>query len=393
MLVTSFNRAGAGRPRDTTTVEEILELRQLNFKWTKIAEMLNISRSTLYRRLREAGIEVRDKLVTDQQLDATIQHIKQNHPNDGEVLIQGHLVRQGIQVPRRMLRASIHRVDHDNVVARQHSVVKRRVYSVPHPNYLWHMDSHHKLIKWRFVIHGAVDGFSRAIMYMKCADNNRAQTVLDYFREGVSKFGLPEFVRSDKGGENVGVWRYMIVTHSNDQSRVITGSSVHNERIERMWRDVHRCIASTYAETFRELESDNMLDPLNEADLYCAHYIFIPRINQALEEFQESWNNHALSTEGSRTPYQLLMEGLDHVTTTYNYPVGALDGGLDIDLSELTSDHIQVPRLLFTPCSTLQQQLVHINPLQSTTDVKDLYRRAVETVGQHLLSNCSQCSF
>lgn len=62
-----------GRPRDATTVEDILELRQLNFKWTKIAEMLHISRSTLYRRLNDAGISTeRDTLVSDQQLDATI---------------------------------------------------------------------------------------------------------------------------------------------------------------------------------------------------------------------------------------------------------------------------------------------------------------------------------
>ena len=58
----------------------------------------------------------------------------------------------------------------------------------------------------------------------------------------------------------------MILSHSNDYSRVLTGSSVHNERIERMWRDVHRCIANTHADTFRNLESED-LDPLNEVDL------------------------------------------------------------------------------------------------------------------------------
>ena len=36
----------------------------------------------------------------------------------------------------------------------------------------------------------------------------------------------------------------MIANHENDYSCVITGSSVHNERIERLWRDVHRCVAS-----------------------------------------------------------------------------------------------------------------------------------------------------
>ena len=62
-------------------------------------------------------------------------------------------------------------------------------------------------------------------------------------------------------------YKCMILNHSNDCSRVLTGSSVHNERMERMWRGVHRCIASTYADTFRNLESEDVLDPLNEVDL------------------------------------------------------------------------------------------------------------------------------
>lgn len=70
---------------------------------------------------------------------------------------------------------------------------------------------------------------------------------------------------------------------------------------ERMWRDVHRCIASTYADTFRNLESEDLLDPLNEVDLYCLYYIFLPRINKSISEFQKSWNHHALSSEGSMT--------------------------------------------------------------------------------------------
>ena len=31
---------------------------------------------------------------------------------------------------------------------------------MPHANYVWHIDSNHKLILWRMVIHGAIDGFS-----------------------------------------------------------------------------------------------------------------------------------------------------------------------------------------------------------------------------------------
>ncbi len=46
----------------------------------------------------------------------------------------------------------------------------------------------------------------------------------------------------------------MILCHGNDTSYVITGSSVHNERVERLWRDVHRCVLSMFGDLFCCLE-------------------------------------------------------------------------------------------------------------------------------------------
>ena len=71
------------------------------------------------------------------------------------------------------------------------------MYTVSCPNALWHVDTHHKLILWHFVIHAGIDGFSRTIVHAKCADNNRAATSVGAFLEGVDKFGLPQQIRSD----------------------------------------------------------------------------------------------------------------------------------------------------------------------------------------------------
>ncbi len=62
------------------------------------------------------------------------------------------------------------------------------------------------------------------IMYLSCSNNNRASTVLTCFSKAVQENGLPTHVRSDLGGENVDVWRFMVEEHSN-ASAVITGSS------------------------------------------------------------------------------------------------------------------------------------------------------------------------
>ena len=91
---------------------------------------------------------------------------------------------------------------------------------------------------------------------------------------------------------------------------IIVGSSAHNECIERLWRDVHRSVVVVYGNLFREMEDDGILDDLNEVDIYCLHYVFLPRINDRLKSFLERWNNHSVSTENLQTPSQMFISGL-----------------------------------------------------------------------------------
>lgn len=153
-----------------------------------------------------------------------------------------------------------------------------------------------------------IGGYSRTIVFLRCSDNNRAETVMSNFMDAVEKHGLPLKIRSDLGGENISVWRYMVEQHSTS-SAIIAGSSTHNQRIERLWRDVFRCIAVLFYDTFHKLEDDQLLDCLNDVDLFCLRYVFLKRINAALQSFVESWNNHSISSAGSMTPNQLYIQG------------------------------------------------------------------------------------
>ena len=53
--------------------------------------------------------------------------------------------------------------------------------------------------RWRIVIHGGIDGFSRKIMFLKASTDNKASTVFSAFLGAVQKHGLPVRTRTDKG--------------------------------------------------------------------------------------------------------------------------------------------------------------------------------------------------
>lgn len=189
-------------------------------------------------------------------------------------------------------------------------VIYRRKYSVPGPNSLWHFDGAHKLIRWKLVVHLCIDGFSRLILYCKCCDNTRAETVLKLFVEGTHKYGLPSRARFNYGMENVHVAQFMLEKQGLNRGSIITGSSVHNCRVERSHRDVYSGVLCFYAQLFNEMEKTGILDPLNDLHLYCLHYIYLPRINISLQEFVAQMNNRPVSTEKNNSPLQLWTAGM-----------------------------------------------------------------------------------
>ena len=143
--------------------------------------------------------------ISNQELDELIIRYKQNHSYDGERMMIGYLHSENIHLSRQRICECIHRVDPAGVRSRTMSLIQQRTYYVKGPNYIWHMDGNHKLIRWKFVIHGAVDGYSRLVTFLKRSTNNRASTVLEPFIIATQKYRIPRKLQTNLGGENVEV--------------------------------------------------------------------------------------------------------------------------------------------------------------------------------------------
>ena len=270
-----------GRPALAIPRETLKLYLSYGFSLKKIADMFGTSSKTISRRVKLFNLrgEVPKYAdISNESLDSIVSAVLHNFPNCGIRRMKGFLLGQGIRIQWSRVRSALWRTDPSGILLRtsQLNIVNRRHYRVPGPRSLWHMDGNHKLIRWGFVIHGCVDGFSRRIMFLKCSTNNKAVTVLKLFQNAVQDFGLPSRVRGDQGTENIEVARYMFSHPSRGPGRAsfIAGKSCHNKRIERFWRDLFHGCTFLFYYIFCYLEDTGLLDISSANHLFCLHYVF-----------------------------------------------------------------------------------------------------------------------
>ena len=180
-------------------------------------------------------------------------------PGRGVELTRGFLRSSSVIVPREHVRELVRTLDPEGTEMRKRKTIRRRVYQSNGIHHVWHMDGWHKLIKYGLVIHAAVDGASRYVVFSQCSSNNHALTVLRWFLGGCEELEvIPGSIRSDKGGENVQVFRFMMMVYNNDPSCFKASSSCHNQPIERNWRDMRNSTMQPYKDFFMHLESLGM---------------------------------------------------------------------------------------------------------------------------------------
>ena len=403
------NSPTPGRPKYDIPKTVLEELRGLNFSWSKVSSMFGVSRWTIYRRVQEYELQNLQHFtnIADEDVDKVVKDYLSRHGyTTGEPYVSGYLKSKGIIIQRRRVRASINRVDPVNTAVRWGVLISRRTYYVPWPNSLWHIDGHHSLIRWKFVIHGCIDGKSRKIMFLRCNTNNLASTVLHLFLSSINEIGgyWPSRIRVDYGVENVLICDTMVERRGEGRGSFIAGPSTHNQRIERLWRDVFRCVAAAFYYAFYAMEQTGLLDVNNPVHMFALHLVFTPRINFALKEFMEAFNAHHLSSEHSWSPNQIWINGM----IDPNNPLA--NNGLDDDPDslELYGEDLQGPCSMFdegtnnvvvSPDAIPHDQEVAadiyqiIDPNRNSPDMGiDIFIEVLDLVGQRMREYCSMAT-
>ncbi|KAF6721551.1 hypothetical protein FQA47_002195 [Oryzias melastigma] len=303
---------GRGRPTFSITEAQLRFLLSCGFRLRQMAEILNVSVRTLRRRMRSYNLSTRIfSQISDAELDAVTAYMVGDNEQVGSRAVRARLHSLGIQIQRRRIRSSL------------------------------------------------------------ASDNNRSATVFDLFTEAAVHYGVPSRVRCDHGGENNSVCLFMNLYRGSDRGSAIRGRSVHNQRIERLWRDLWHGTTNVYHQLFSFFEYDGIIDVSNEMHMWALHFVYLPRINRDLQVFVEQWNNHGLRSSGHLTPRQIFVQGCiqrqDQRLTAIREIFASTDMGDSATAPALSlNESVHVPTNTFNPTQEQLQQLSEVDILEGT---------------------------
>lgn len=202
---------------------------------------------------------------------------------------------EGLRVPRVVVHEIMKELDPEGIELRKANRLKRREYINPGPNFSWHQDGYDKLKPFGFPIHGAIDGFSRRILWLKVTrSNNSPDNIAAFFLDTVSELkGCPIELITDLGTENSLVAALQSFFRDNPEAHRYV-SSPRNQRIEGWWSFFAKNRSNWWKNFFKDLESQGIIDSSSELRKECLWYCFSGVIQSDLDAVKEHWNTHRI---------------------------------------------------------------------------------------------------
>lgn len=101
-------------------MEHLVHLLDIGLSVATIAKMWGVSRATLFRRMAENNLSVRNLYspCTDAELDELVTQVKERMPHNGYRMVKGTLKAQGYRVGWDRVKASMHRVDSIGILSK-----------------------------------------------------------------------------------------------------------------------------------------------------------------------------------------------------------------------------------------------------------------------------------
>ena len=166
---------------------------------------IQYSLRTLKRRLCDMGLN-KSRNVSIQRLTVVIEREISGPSSRIGYRNMWNLLRSkyNIQASRDTVMKILRELDPEGVEIRRSRVILRRNYVSAGPNDTWHVDGYDKLKPYGLPIHGAIDGFSRKILWLEvCRTNNNPLVPAQFFIETSKRLCVyPETLRTDCGTEN-----------------------------------------------------------------------------------------------------------------------------------------------------------------------------------------------
>ncbi|KAB0799539.1 hypothetical protein PPYR_07419 [Photinus pyralis] len=259
----------------------------LGLSYTEILAMLSfchgfhLSLSTLKRKLNCLGL-YRKKHFSE--LHLVVNFIEQQLQSSGQ--LHGyrwmHLkcIQHGLTVTREAVRMIINELDPIGVTFRTRKRLRRRKYSTRGPNFVWHVDSYDKLKPYGIAINGAIDGFSRHIMWLKAGrtasdpKKNMEDAQDGYVQTLARKIDNTDVCYGDRS--------------------FLYGTSQANQRIESWWSILRKQNAQFWMNIFQSLKEDGYFSG-TYLDKSLIRFCFMAIIQKELAQVELEWNTHRIA--------------------------------------------------------------------------------------------------
>ncbi len=210
---------------------------------SKQAELLEISRSTVYYRSRPVS-------EADLFLMRRIDELHLNYPFAGSRMLRDLLFREGLQVGRRHVRTLMRRMGIETLYrkpnlykpAPEHKIYPYllRGIEVTRPNQVWATDiTYIPMARGFLYLAAVVDWFSRRVLSWRLSVTMDVSFCLDALEEAIEKHGRPEIFNTDQGSQfTSGAFTGRLKEEGIQISMDGKGRWADNVFVERLWRSL-----------------------------------------------------------------------------------------------------------------------------------------------------------